>query len=240
MVEAVLSHMRVLYIDDSGSLAASQKDILVYAGFSVPENAIPGLNEELCDLVHGLFPNAPENVELHGTEIQTGKKRWRNRLREERRHMMVDCLQLIAERNYIRVFAAVVDPTKYTGSQSVTESMFEQISSRFDQYLSRVRRKRGESNCGMILCDKTPSENAIQNYVAKFRENGHHWGSLHNMVDVPAFIDSKESRLIQLADLVAYSIHRFYRQGDSMYYNIIRDSFDRDERGIHGLWAAHV
>lgn len=111
MVEAVLSHMRVLYIDDSGALAASQKDILVYAGFSVPENAIPCLNEELCDLVRGLFPNAPENVELHGTEIQTGKNRWRYRPQEKRRHMMADCLQLIAERNYIRVFAAVVDPT---------------------------------------------------------------------------------------------------------------------------------
>ncbi len=48
-------------------------------------------------------------------------------------------------------------------------------------------------------------------------------------------MDSRASRLIQLADLVAYAIARHYERGDSQFYNIIKDRFDREGGVVHGL-----
>lgn len=54
--------------------------------------------------------------------------------------------------------------------------------------------------------------------------------------EVPLFLDSKASRLIQLADLVAYAMFRKYEHGDDDFYSIIQDRFDRVGGIQHGLY----
>ena len=65
--------------------------------------------------------------------------------------------------------------------------------------------------------------------------DGHEWGKLRNMADVPVFVDSQATRLIQLADLVAYAIFRKYEKGDSQFYDIIERKFDYYGGVQHGL-----
>jgi hypothetical protein len=50
------------------------------------------------------------------------------------------------------------------------------------------------------------------------------------------FLDSKASRLIQLADLVAYALFRHFEHDDSNYYDVISSCFDRDGPVTHGLY----
>jgi Protein of unknown function (DUF3800) len=49
------------------------------------------------------------------------------------------------------------------------------------------------------------------------------------------FIDSKASRLIQLADLIAFSMWRKYEYQDGRFFDPIIGRFDADGGVIHGL-----
>lgn len=56
-----------------------------------------------------------------------------------------------------------------------------------------------------MIFDKSTYEETIQNLATDFRTVGHQWNVIANLAEVPLFLDSKASRLIQLADLVAYA-----------------------------------
>lgn len=53
--------------------------------------------------------------------------------------------------------------------------------------------------------DRSSCESALRNLAGKFRLSGTRRGSLRNMAEVPLFVDSRVSRLVQLADLVSRS-----------------------------------
>jgi hypothetical protein len=100
--------------------------------------------------------------------------------------------------------------------------------------LSRKYRQ-GNTQRGLILFDKSIHENSLQTLARDFRKVGHSWGVLRNLSEVPVFLDSKASRLIQLADLIAYAVFRQWEKQDPRFYDIIRDSFDREGGVCHGL-----
>ncbi|WP_431313201.1 DUF3800 domain-containing protein [Vreelandella indica] len=56
--------------------------------------------------------------------------------------------------------------------------------------------------------------------------------------EVPAFIDSEATRLIQLADLVAYALFRKYEKDDDQFSSIIERKFDYFGGVQHGLHTA--
>ena len=49
------------------------------------------------------------------------------------------------------------------------------------------------------------------------------------------FVDSKASRMVQLADVVAYAVRRRYELRDTSFLDIILPRFDAEEGRIHGL-----
>ena len=57
------------------------------------------------------------------------------------------------------------------------------------------------------------------------------------MAEVPSFIDSRASRIIQLADLIAYGMFRHYEKGDSRFFNVFNGKFDRVGSTVHGLYT---
>ena len=57
-----------------------------------------------------------------------------------------------------------------------------------------------------------------------------------NYAEVPVFVDSKASRLIQLADLIAYALFRHFEHGDSKYYQVSAHRFDAEGGVVHGLY----
>ena len=55
------------------------------------------------------------------------------------------------------------------------------------------------------------------------------------MADVPLFVDSRATRIIQYADLVAYALWRKFEKGDDEFFDVISDAFDREGGVVHGL-----
>ncbi|WP_198930061.1 DUF3800 domain-containing protein [Salinivibrio sp. PR6] len=142
-------------------------------------------------------------------------------------------LSLIDGRKF-RIFASVVrkgaispnDPVHYT---------FQQIVTRFDHFLARQHVHFNNTQRGLILFDKSSKEAPIQALAKAFKLDGHDWGRLRNMAEVPAFIDSEATRLIQLADLIAYALFRYYEKKDGQFFDLIERKFDYFGGVQHGL-----
>ena len=100
---------------------------------------------------------------------------------------------------------SVIKKSSLPGKNPVVVA-FEQMASRFDTYLNRqnTHKKGAIQERGMILFDKASTEQTIQTLARDFKYTGHAWGKTRCYAEVPVFLDSKASRLIQLADLVAY------------------------------------
>jgi hypothetical protein len=50
------------------------------------------------------------------------------------------------------------------------------------------------------------------------------------------FLDSRASRLVQLADLIAYGTFRHFERNDSQFFEVFKRRFDADGGVVHGLY----
>ena len=134
-----------------------------------------------------------------------------------------------------RLFAAAIHKSAISPRDPI-EYAFEQVCNRFDRYLSRLyyadekNRQRG-----IIIFDESRYEGALQRLSVDFRTIGHSWGIIRDLVEVPLFVNSKASRLVQFADLVSYATYRRYEKGDPQYFDLLTSRFDHDGGIIHGL-----
>lgn len=223
--------MHILYVDESGQTAGEAGKYFILAGISVFERQTHWLAKELDNIASRFNPAEPEKIELHGSPMLNGKKIWRKFKRSERKQVIIDALGILAKAHPSnRIFAIGVK----LGINNPIEYAYSQLVSRFDQYLLRLHRRK-DTQRGIVLFDKSKHERALQSLTAVYQKEGHQWGQLTNFAEVPVFIDSKASRLIQLADLVAYAISRKLNANDETLYKIIEQRFDHDNGKTHGL-----
>lgn len=228
--------MFLLYADESGTPGGPDQEHFVLAGISVFERKAHWLSLELDKIAARFCPEEPSSIELHGAPMLAGKGKWRRFEKEDRLTAIKDALNLI-DGNHYRIFASVVkkcvispqDPVYYT---------FQQLVTRFDHFLAREHVYFNNTQRGLILFDKSSKEAPIQALATTFKNDGHEWGRLRNMAEVPAFIDSSATRLIQLADLVAYALFRHFEKQDPQFYELIDRKFDFYGGVKHGLHVA--
>lgn len=135
----------------------------------------------------------------------------------------------------LRLFGAAVRKSSLVGNDPI-EHAFEQIANRFDLYLRRLHAKYGNTQRGLIVFDKSSTEQRIQTLAREFKYVGSKWGTTKCYAEVPVFLDSRASRLIQLADLVSCAMFRRYEHSDGQFFDIVRDCFDSEGGIVHGLY----
>ena len=225
--------MYLLYLDDSGSTKNEADRHVILAGFAVFEKGGHWLARELDKQASTLWPDNPDGLEFHGTDIHSGKKHWRGLSKDVRETAYATALNHLKTNRNVRLFAAAIHKNAVSPRDAM-EVAFEQIVSRFDQMLARMYRS-GDTQRGLIIADKSTYETSMQRLSHDFRKKGHTWGKLHNIAEVPLFVDSRATRLIQYADLVAHTFRRYVELGDSSRFDIIKGAFDREGGVIHGL-----
>ncbi len=228
--------MYLLYLDDSGSIANANEEYFVLGGVCVPEVSVYWLTKQLDELALELNPNEPDRVEFHAADIFSGRREpWNSLNKEIRIQTIKKVLNLLQYANDdIVLFACAVHKASFKGKNAINLA-FEDLCNRFDMYLSRVYRETEKPQKGMIIFDRSSYENTIQQLSLEFRRTGTRWRSLNNIIEVPFFVDSRASRIIQLADHIAYAVFRRYNAADLNYFNCIENRFDRYQGVIHGL-----
>ena len=231
--------MHLLYLDESGSIPEKTQTFFVLAGVSVSETRTHWIEQELNKIAMQ-FSNNPYDIELHGSPMRSGREGWKRYPLHVQMQAIKDALnKRIASQKAgcVRLFGVVLRKADLVGKDPV-EFAFEQLVNRFDLFLSRTNRKLNKNQRqtrGIILFDKSTTENRIQNLALEFKHSGHAFGKTRNYAEVPVFLDSKASRLIQLADLVAYAIFRQFEHGDNELFSIIEKNFDSEGGVNQGL-----
>lgn len=172
--------------------------------------------------------------------------------RAERSALLEEAVQILATHTGIKLFAEAISkstPSITSGRVKPTLQAFEQVASRFDAYLSAIGERRTRANpraridYGLLILDHDKStERTIESTFKKFREQGHSFGSLRNVIDVPFFASSEKVSGLQIVDVASYVIRRYLDTGavpgshEERLFQSIFPQFDRDNTGrLHGL-----
>lgn len=211
--------------------------ISFWGGVSVFERQAHWIETHMNQIAKRFDDDNPREVELHGSPMRTGRDGWDQHPLPDRISAIEDALRdcVSNRRNGVRCFAVAIKRGALCNGSDTVEYAFEQVSSRFDKFLMRCYNKHNDPQRGIIIFDKSTTEQRIQNLARDFKHEGHTYGYTRNYAEVPLFLDSKASRLIQLADLIAYSVYRFHANSDSQFYDIIKHRFDSEDGIQHGL-----
>jgi hypothetical protein len=230
--------MHLLYLDDSGSAPNQAERCFVLGGLSIFEAQADWFTRELDKLATTIDSTSPWSIEFHASEIFSRRRApWNRMSKQEAQGVLKAVLQIIAgSYDTARVFACAVEKSSLQAGVDPVELAFEDLCSRFDMYLSTLR-AQGDRQRGLLILDKTTRESSLQRLAADFRRLGTQWGSaIHNIADIPFFVDSRASRLTQCADAIAYAVFRRFNSGDTQYFDLIAGRLYASEDGvIHGL-----
>ena len=225
--------MHLLYLDDSGSVGNAEDTHIILAGIAVFERQPHWFSRALDKIADGLWPDSPAGLEFRGADIYSGRKQWRGVPKDARLEAYKDALTILAQSSHVRLFGAAVHKSSVSPDDPM-ERAFEYLCNRFDRFLGRLH-QQGDTQRGLIILDESSYETSLQRLAHEFRTDGHRWGQLYNLSDVPLFVNSKATRMIQYADLVAYALRRYYVKGDSSLFDIIAGKFDAHGGVLHGL-----
>jgi len=232
--------MHLLYLDESGSVADASQDHFVLAGLSIYERQAHWVEQKLNNIAarFSVDPTQAYSIELHGSPMRGGRGEWRAFPVANRIQAIKDSLHEGVFLNHprVRLFGAVIREASLPGEDPIIQA-FEQLSYRFDLFLKRQYQIYGNPERGLIIFDKSSTEQSIQTLARDFKHSGHSWGRTNNYAEVPVFLDSRASRLIQLADLVAFSLYRNFEHNDSSFYDVIENCFDTYGGVVHGLYT---
>ena len=225
--------MHLLYLDDSGAVGNAADKHIVLAGLSVFERAPHWIGQSLDRLAAEVWPENPNGLEFRGVDIMSGRKHWRGIAPDVRHETYCKALEIVTRNSTARLFGAAIYKSAVSPEDPM-EVAFEHVINRFDRMLGRLY-KGGDTQRGLVVLDKSAYETSLQGLATTFRDKGHKWGQLHSLSEVPLFVDSRATRLIQCADLIAHAVRRYYERGDSTYFDIIKRSFDAEGGVLHGL-----
>jgi hypothetical protein len=72
-------------------------------------------------------------------------------------------------------------------------------------------------------------------WVRDFHRRGTSWGAINNLADIPYFAAMRESRLLQVADLIAHAVWLMFERRDATLAKRLLPCFDIQDGAVHGL-----
>ena len=142
----------------------------------------------------------------------------------ERMSAIRDVADLVGSWGYARLFAECIDKTHFDPMRtklSVDEQAFEQVVSRFQQYLSDAATTVAADlttlirDYGVLIHDnnKLIAKKHTQ-LMRQFHKSGTLWTTIDNIIETPLFVDSSLTRMVQMADLCAVALRRYCENGE--------------------------
>ena len=152
---------------------------------------------------------------------------------QERKKLAIKIAQCIAGWGFARLFAECIDKIYFDPSKrhlTVSEQSFEQVVSRFEQYLQIIGSSGNAPCCGLLIHDNNQTvAKRLTDLMQLFHQNGTLWTRIDNIIETPLFVDSKLTSLVQIADVCAYALRRYLENKEDTLFNYIFERADRKD-----------
>jgi hypothetical protein len=230
----------LLYIDESGEpkgRGQGSSKYFVLSGVALHEEDCFPFARSLDTICRRAIPREP-GIEIHASPMWAGRSEWARIPESKRRSLLEDLLTHLgtwtsANGRYPRYFAAAVDKESHKG-RDLLQLAHEELFARFDSCMTRFH-LAGDSHRSLVIGDESSYEKLVQTLVPKWQTEGSRIKKLRSLVEVPLFVESKNSRLVQAADLVAWATWQYYEHRSTRFIQKINSRFDSDGGVQHGL-----
>jgi hypothetical protein len=219
----------LFYLDESGDPSAwNQYDNFVLAGVAIHEGQVRRLSEELDSVQQRFFPSVRVPLDLHAQHIHAGKARFRRMSASQRVDLLNSAYDVIANAGFphLIAFVSAIHISAVTDAAQALRDCLEDICQRFNTFLVR-QFNAGYKDKGLLIVDRSGRDAQVRELMAEFERHGTRRRYLGNLVDVPYFADSGHTRMLQLADLVAFASGRYFNANDRTYLDKILCRIDR-------------
>lgn len=156
----------------------------------------------------------------------------------ERKALVVEVADLVASWDQARLFAECIDKVHFDPAKSartIGEQAFEQVVSRYERFLVNRKSASGESY-GLLVHDN--NETVAKKHTAlmrQFHSNGTLWTKIKHIIDTPLFVNSSLTRMVQISDLCAYSLRRYFENGETDLFRRIFVRADKARLTVVGV-----
>ncbi len=158
---------------------------------------------------------------------------------KERIEFITEIAQVISEWSNVRLFAECIDKIYFNPSitsSTVDEQAFEQIISRFEQYLQIYSQTKKVTIYGLLIHDN--NETVARKHtllMKKFHKIGTFWTKIQNIIETPLFVNSELTGMIQLADVCCYVLRRYLENNEDKLFKLIFKRGDRKNGKCVGI-----
>jgi hypothetical protein len=231
--------MHLLYIDESGGDDLNARDQhFVLAGISAFERKPYYLSADVETIQQKFFPGVTDPIEFRASAIWNGNGApWDSMPRHKRIELMREVYTLLSnQRNVVGVslFGVVLHkPHNRTGAH--IQKTCEEMAGHFDAYLGSLELESQDKQRGLMIFDQSRHEKTVQALMTQYRTTGASFGRVKRLAEVPLFTDSKITRMLQLADFIAYALYRRYESSDAQFFDMILPTFHEGSGILHGL-----
>lgn len=158
---------------------------------------------------------------------------------DERTKLVNEVADRISGWQTARLFAECIDKIHFNpalAKKPADEQAFEQIVSRFEQFLKNSEDPKKGNRYGMIVHDN--NETVARKHTAlmrTFHEKGTVWTKVDRIVDTPLFVDSSLTSMVQMADLCGYALRRYLENQETGLFNKVFARADRISDTVVGV-----
>ena len=136
-----------------------------------------------------------------------------------------DDVVLFADAQLKSVYAASADDSV------IMDQAFEQVVTRFHTYLNRK-----SIDLGILVQDQNDTAALRLTQLARrYHAKGTRYSAVSRLVETPLFVDSTLTSMVQLADVCAFAVRRFFEKNQDDLFNRIYQRFDRSGGKLVGL-----
>lgn len=235
--------MYLFYVDESGNPNGwNNQSNLVLGGIAVYEGQVHRLATEVDAIQKKFFPQIIVPIEFHAGHVFSRKGHFGSLDATQRQDLLKDIFALINNAGFpsLLAFASSIHISAVKDSRQALSAIFEDICQRFNTFLVQ-QHKAGHPQKGLLIIDRsTYTERHYLDLMSAYRASGTQWGYLGNVVDIPYFTDSHLTRLMQLADFVAWAVNRAVEYNDPSFLAMILDRFPRRVAGSPPDGRKHI
>ena len=150
---------------------------------------------------------------------------------EERCDFVESVAECVSNWGFARLIAECVDKIHFDPQKTplcVDEQAFEQVVSRFERFLQNTSLRQDQASFGLIVHDNNETvAKKHTDLMRKFHRQGTFWIDIERIIETPLYVDSQLTSMVQIADLCAYALRRYFENNETWLFDRVYRRADR-------------